>query len=61
MAFRFKLEHEDGNAGRPAHAAHGRTELAARRHDPAWACQRDSAGRTDPSESGRRDGASRRA
>jgi hypothetical protein len=34
MAFTFKLEHEDGTPRRPAHAAHGRTELAVRRHDP---------------------------
>ena len=33
--FYFRLENEDGTPADPPNAAHGRTELAGRRHDPA--------------------------
>jgi len=35
MAFRFKLEQEDGTPADPPELHTGRSELAARRHDPA--------------------------
>jgi hypothetical protein len=49
--FYFRLELEDGSPADPARAAHGCTELGPQRHDPVWACERDSAGGGDPPHS----------
>jgi hypothetical protein len=53
MAFTFKLEHTDGTPADPPMLHTAGTELGSWRHDPARACERESAGRRDQADPGR--------